>query len=117
MVQSHLKNRLCGPKGREPVFGETCALTDGIVAKQQGRQVSDADQRLNADAGKMERDACKAFLKTTPLTESGIIAGLQHAAQIDRDYGQRGHLKKFVKTLRKSPLLDGGLSQKHEVAL
>jgi hypothetical protein len=89
------------------VFGETCSLADEVVAEQQERQVSDAERALYNDAGKLECEARKAFVATIPLTEQGIIAGLKYAAQVDRDYGQTGHIKKFAKSVRKSPLMVG----------
>jgi hypothetical protein len=86
-------------------FGVASRRADEVEAQREGRVVTAAEESASAAAGAFERGCCKAFLRTLPSTETGIVAGLKYAAQIDKDMGQTCNLKKFAKTLHTSPLI------------
>jgi hypothetical protein len=86
-------------------FGVASTRADEAEAARDRRTVIAAEESAAAVGSALERGCCEAFLRTLPSTESGIVAGLKYAAQIDRDMGQTCNLKKFAKALRQSSLI------------
>jgi hypothetical protein len=107
-----------GPEPQDPVFtaierhrqaweafGEAAKRADTIQAGRDGRTVTPDEESAYHASSEFEAGARKAFLRTLPSTEAGIVAGLKHAAQIDKNYGSKSRLRKFAKTLRESPMI------------
>ncbi len=84
-------------------FGDACTLTDTVVARQEGRTVTAADEALHATANEADEAAITAITVTTPTTVAGAFAALR----IIRERGSDDHLDQMLATILASPIAGG----------
>jgi hypothetical protein len=85
-------------------FLPTCDLTDEVLAKQQGREVSEADEAAYEAAGDAETEALDALVETAPTTKAGARAAIEWLNEYDRGCEPR-EVGRFAMTLLRSPVL------------
>jgi hypothetical protein len=84
-------------------FVDTCGPTDTVLAAQQGREVTQADEDACDDALAAEKDALSELKATAPLTLAGMRAAIQYFVGFDEgcvpeDSGE------YMATLLRSPI-------------
>ncbi len=84
-------------------FGDACSLTDSVLARQEGRTVTAADEALHATANEADEAALTAITLTTPTTVAGAFAALR----IIRERGSDDHLDQMLATIIASPIAGG----------
>ena len=87
-------------------FGEAGPAADNILAKQQGRVVTQADCDALDAASELEREVFGEMLNTSPTTLPGLRAAVEHLAEIERGCVPEAS-GYFLFKLLKSPLLAG----------
>ena len=65
-------------------FGAAGPAADNILAKQQGRVVTQSDCDALDAASEFEREAFGEMLNTSPTTLPGLRAAVEHLAEIER---------------------------------
>jgi hypothetical protein len=85
-------------------FLPTCDLTDEVLAEQQGRVVTEADEATHEAAGDAEIEALEALIEAPPTTKTGTRAAIEWLLEYNpgcepRDVGR------FGATLLRSPVL------------
>jgi hypothetical protein len=84
-------------------YGVTCYRTDDVLAKQQGREVTQADEDAVEEAGEFERQAIADLIETPPQTTAGMRAAIAHLIAIE--YGSVPEMGgRFLPALLQSPL-------------
>jgi hypothetical protein len=87
-------------------FVDTCGPTDTVLAAQQGREVTQADEDAYDDAHAAEEGALSELKATAPLTLAGMRAAIQYFVGFDEgcvpeDSGE------YMATLLRSPIFAG----------
>ena len=85
-------------------FLPTCDLTDEVLAKQQGREVSEADEAAHEAADDAESEALDALVETAPTTKAGARAAIEWLIEYNRGCEPRD-IGRFAMTLLRSPVL------------
>lgn len=80
-------------------FDAACSLTDNALARQQGREVTKADEAAFERANVAEQEALDGLMSTSPTTLAGMRAALEYAKPDDDS------CIRVVATLLASPLL------------
>lgn len=88
-------------KRRDAEFAKTINLTDEVVAKNEGRKVTPADETAFRHASSHERRAMERIVDTVPVTAKGIRAALEYIDHLD-DFEV---MCDFCKTILRSPVL------------
>jgi hypothetical protein len=86
-------------KAAAAAFSRACYRTDAVLARRQGREVTQADEDAHQEASAAEEEALDDLMSTPPTTLPGMRAVLEHV-QPDDDSCVR-----IVDTLLASPLL------------
>jgi hypothetical protein len=85
-------------------FNAACLLTDEIVAKRVGREVTEADEAAWSAALQAEEDAFEALIALPPVTIPGFRAALNYFNGLDTD-GIEGASGRLLTALLASPIL------------
>ena len=85
-------------------FDADCIRTDNVVAEQEGREVTEADEAAWSAANQFEEDAFDALVTLPPVTVAGMRAAIEYFAEFESDCIP-GSTEKFLSALLKSPLL------------
>jgi hypothetical protein len=86
-------------------FEAVCQRTDGVLAEQQGREVTQEDEDLYEATRDAEEIALDNLLETAPTTKAGARAAIEHLIGYDRGCEPRA-VGAFAATLLKSPVLE-----------
>ncbi len=87
-------------------FLPACNLTDEVLAEQQGREVTEADEAVYEAAGDAEIEALEALIETPPTTKAGARAAIEWLLEYNRGCAPRD-VGRFAVTLLRSPVLTG----------
>jgi len=87
-------------------FSDACGLTDEVLAEEEGREVTEADEAAHEAAEEAERDAFYEAIGMAPVTAAGMRALLEYAIELE-DGGGEVLWGDLGATLLKSPLLAG----------
>jgi hypothetical protein len=79
-------------------------LTDEVLAKQQGREVTQADRAAHEAADDAETEALEALLGTVPQTRAGARAVVEYLIEFDSGCEPRTS-GQYLQTLLRSPVL------------
>ena len=88
-------------------FDNACPGVDNVIARREGREVTEADQAAFEAVNDAEEDAFEAFLTLSPATMPGLRAAVHYFLQLDTE-GIPGATDKFLTALLASPLLSIG---------
>lgn len=86
------------------IIGECGGLIDEVLARKQGRTITDADRGIFNAAFEAEERAMAELTATTPTTKAGARAAIDYIADYDAGFAE-DHAAKFLRTLKLSPLL------------
>jgi hypothetical protein len=84
-------------------FGGTCRGIDGVVARNEGRQVTEAAWSA---ANEVEEEAFEAFVNLPPATIAGMRAAMRYFIEFETD-GIDGAPERFLTAMLASPVLKG----------
>src|ERR1700722_13098001 len=59
-------------------FGATCSRTDNAVARDEGREVTEADQAAWTAANEAEKEAFEALITLSPVTKPALRAAVHY---------------------------------------
>jgi hypothetical protein len=90
-------------EAEEARYCAASTLTDEVVAEQEGRAITLADEAEFDAASAANDSALEALLATPPATKAGARAGLDYFMSLDDGH----HLGDFAEALRDSPILAG----------
>jgi hypothetical protein len=93
-------------------FGDTCSRTDNVVAENEGREVTEADEAAWSAANEAEEDAFEALITLPPVTMPGLRAAVHYFIEFETACVP-GATDRFLTALLASPLL-GGATQNRE---
>ncbi len=84
-------------------FGVDCDLTDCVLAKMQGREITDEDEARRDASDKAESAALAELMATPPMTKAGVRAVIAYFVEWDsgclpEDSGR------YMRTLLRSPI-------------
>ncbi len=85
-------------------FEEVCQITDEIMAKSQGREVTQEDKNAYEAANRAEEIDLANLLATKPTTKAGARAAIEHLLAYERGCPPRA-AGEFAATLLRSPVL------------
>jgi hypothetical protein len=88
-------------------FDAACPWTDDVVAKREGREVTEADEAAYEAANETEERAFEALVTLPPVTLPGFRAAVHYFLEFEIDCIP-GATDKFLTTLLASPLLSIG---------
>jgi hypothetical protein len=88
-------------------FGATCRRTDSVVARNEGREVTEADEAAWTTANEAEEEAFEALLTLPPVTMPGLRAAMHYFIEFETECIPRA-TDKFLTALLASPLLSIG---------
>jgi hypothetical protein len=86
------------------LFGETCSRTDEIAAKNEGREITDADRAAVDAVSRAETEAMASWLSLPPATSAGMRASIEYALELDCGMSDET-LGELAPALLKSPIL------------
>jgi len=81
-----------------------CGLTDEVLAEQEGRRITEADEAIYERASEVECGALRSLAATAPSTLKGLLAGLVYLTQYAPE---EDSLETFIRTAAASQLLAG----------
>lgn len=87
-------------------FEAVCQITDEILAKRQGRAVTQEDEDAYEAARAAEESDLDNLLATVPTTKAGARAAIEHLLGYERGCPPRA-AGEFAATLLRSPVLAG----------
>ena len=90
-------------------FGGTCRGIDGVVARNERRQVTEADEAVWSAANEAEEEAFEAFINLPPITITGMRAAMRYFIEFETD-GIDGAPERFLTAMLSSPVLKGETS-------
>jgi hypothetical protein len=85
-------------------FGPACSRTDDVVARNEGREVTEADEAAYVAANAAEESAFEALITLPPVTVAGLRAAINYFAEFEADCIP-GATDKFLTALLGSPVL------------
>jgi hypothetical protein len=85
-------------------FGDTCPRIDEVIARNEGREVTDADEAAYEAANQYEEDAFEALITLPPVTLPGFRAAVHYFIEFETDCIP-GATDKFLAALLASPVL------------
>jgi hypothetical protein len=85
-------------------FSATCSRTDNVVASNEGREVTEADEAAYAAANDAEVEAFEALLTLPPVTVAGFRAAVHYFIEFETECIP-GATDKFLTALLASPIL------------
>ncbi|MFO1125122.1 MAG: hypothetical protein U1E25_07460 [Methylocystis sp.] len=85
-------------------FLPTCDLTDIVLAKQQGRDITEFDEAAFDAANDAETEALEALIETEPTTKAGARAAIKWLLEYNRGCEPRD-IGRFAMTILRSPAL------------
>jgi hypothetical protein len=88
-------------------FGDTCSRTDNVVAENEGREVTEADEAAWSAANEAEENAFEALITLPPVTLPGFRAAVHYFIEFETECIP-GATDKFLSALLASPLLSLG---------
>jgi hypothetical protein len=88
-------------------FGATCSRTDNAVARDEGREVTEADQAAWTAANEAEKEAFEALITLSPVTKPALRAAVHYFIEFETECIP-GSTDKFLSALLASPLLSIG---------
>jgi len=88
-------------------FSDACGLTDEVLAEEEGREVTEADEAAHNAAEEAERDAFYEAIGMAPVTVAGMRALLEYAIELEDGGGEVLWID-LGATLLKSPVLRDG---------
>jgi hypothetical protein len=94
-------------KGAWEAFGATCSRTDHVLAEQEGREVTEADEAAWRAANELEEDVFEALVTLPPVNVAGMRAVIEYFVDFELDCIPDGP-SKFLSALLQSPLLAAG---------
>lgn len=86
------------------IIGECGRLIDEVLARKQGRTITDADRGIFNAAFEAEEQAMAELTATAPLTKAGARDAIDYIAEYDVAFAE-DHAAKFLRTLKLSALL------------
>jgi hypothetical protein len=86
------------------VFGATCRGIDSVVARNEGREVTEADEATWSAANETEEEAFGALITLPPVTIAGMRAAMRYFIEFETDCIP-GSTDKFLTALLASPVL------------
>jgi hypothetical protein len=89
------------------VFGDTCQRIDEVIARMEGREVTEADEEAYAGANTAEEDAFEALITLPPVTVAGFRAAVHYFIEFETECIP-GATDKFLTALLASPVLSDG---------
>lgn len=88
-------------------FGDTCPRIDECIARNEGREVTEADEAAYEAANQYEEDAFEALITLPPVTLPGFRAAVHYFIEFETDCIP-GATDKFLTALLASPVLAMG---------
>jgi hypothetical protein len=88
-------------------FGATCRRTDSVVARNEGREVTEADEAAWTAANDAEEEVFEALITLSPVTIPGLRAAVHYFIEFETECIP-GATDKFLSALLASPLLSIG---------
>jgi hypothetical protein len=85
-------------------FSDTCNLTDEVRAKEEGREVTEADELAYDTANAAEKAMMAELMDTPPVTAAGAVAILHYLIKLN-DGGWGTDVAPYLSTLLRSPIL------------
>jgi hypothetical protein len=85
-------------------FGDTCSRADDVVARNEGREVTQADEAAYEASNKAEERAFEALITLPPVTVAGFRAAVHYFIEFETDCIP-GATDKFLTALLASPVL------------
>ena len=86
------------------IFADACTLIDKVAARNDGRQITEADESAYDAASLAEEKALDGLFEKLPTTREGLRAAIEWLAEYDRG-GIPETSGEFLAALLKSPLL------------
>jgi hypothetical protein len=86
-------------------FTAECPRIDEVVARDEGREVTDEDAAAWAAASAAEEEAFEAFAAVSPVTMPGLRAAIHYFLEFDCHSLPPGSTDSFLTALLASPLL------------
>ena len=87
-------------------FGEVCSITDTVAAREEGREVTAADEAVHEAASDAEYAARDELFQSPAQTAAGMRAFIEH--YIEYDVGCMDEVTSaFLEALLESPVLAG----------
>jgi hypothetical protein len=97
-------------------FTAVCPRTDDVVAREEGREVTDEDEAAWAAASAAEEEAFEAFAAVSPVTRPGLRAAIHYFLEFDLHFLPAGSTDSFLTALLASPLLTISAAQNRGTA-
>jgi hypothetical protein len=88
-------------------FGDTCPRIDNVIAANEGRKVTEADEAAYTAANEAEEEAFEALITLPPVTMPGLRAAVHYFIEFETECIP-GATDKFLTALLASPLLSIG---------
>jgi hypothetical protein len=88
-------------------FGDACPRIDDIVAENEGREVTEADEEAYEAANDAEEEAFEALITLPPVTIAGMRAAMRYFIEFETD-GIQGAPDRFLTAMLASPVLADG---------
>jgi hypothetical protein len=88
-------------------FDTACSRTDNVVAEEEGREVTEADEAAWSASNAFEEEVFEALVTLPPETVAGMRAVIEYFVDFELDIIQGGPAK-FLSALLQSPLLAEG---------
>jgi hypothetical protein len=85
-------------------FDVACSRTDSVLAEQEGREITEADEAADAAANSAEQRAFEALLTLPPVTVPGVRAAINYFTEFETDLIP-GATDTFLTALLASPVL------------
>jgi hypothetical protein len=96
-------------------FGDACPRVDDVVAENEGRKVTEADEAAYKAASAAEDDAFEDLLTLPPVTMPGLRAAVHYFLKFETE-SIPGATDRFLTALLASPLLSIGAAHNREAA-
>ena len=96
-------------------FCDASSRTDSVKAKNEGREVTEADEVAYEEASEAQMDLAAELIATPPITVAGMRAAIEHLIKYDAGC-EPVACGQFLATLLESPVLVGGAANKREMA-
>jgi len=97
-------------RAADAALGAASMRADDIAAKEEGREVTDADRAAHEAALAEDDAALEALLATDPTTLGGLRALVAHFVKTEGDLASDDPSYRCLETLLRSPLLATGVA-------
>jgi len=97
-------------KRLDDIFGECCRLEDEVAAKNEGREITEAERQIVQAAADASNEAFSDLLETVPTSMAGLRALLETVLHEALNYES---VDTAMRTALKSPVFVSGMEATH----